>query len=69
MTSFPFRLEVLGEDHERVLFTCGEEALDRYFQTQVTQDIRRRVANCLWLLKPPPVMLLPITRCRRRVFH
>jgi ribosomal protein S18 acetylase RimI-like enzyme len=46
MTSFPFRLEVLGEDHERVLFTCGEEALDRYFQTQVTQDIRRRVANC-----------------------
>jgi ribosomal protein S18 acetylase RimI-like enzyme len=28
------------------LLRCGEEALDRYFQTQVTQDIRRRVANC-----------------------
>jgi ribosomal protein S18 acetylase RimI-like enzyme len=27
-------------------FRGGEDALDRYFQTQVTQDIRRRVANC-----------------------
>jgi len=44
--TFPFRLEPLGEHHERSLFRCGEDALDRYFQTQVTQDIRRRVANC-----------------------
>jgi ribosomal protein S18 acetylase RimI-like enzyme len=44
--TFPFRLEPLGEKHERSLFCCGEDALDRYFQTQVTQDIRRRVANC-----------------------
>jgi ribosomal protein S18 acetylase RimI-like enzyme len=42
----PFRLEPLGDEHERSLFRCGEEALDRYFQTQVTQDIRRRIANC-----------------------
>lgn len=42
----PFRLEPLGEEHDRSLFCCGEEALDRYFQTQATQDIRRRVANC-----------------------
>jgi len=27
-------------------FACGEELLDRYFQLQVTQDIRRRIANC-----------------------
>ena len=44
--TFPFRLEPLGEEHERSLFRCGEDALDRYFQTQVTQDIRRRIANC-----------------------
>ena len=44
--TFPFRLEPLGEGHERSLFRCGEDALDRYFQTQVSQDIRRRVANC-----------------------
>ena len=46
MTSFAFRLELLGGEHERSLFRCGEDALDRYFQTQVTQDIRRRIANC-----------------------
>ncbi|MDP9052935.1 MAG: GNAT family N-acetyltransferase [Acidobacteriota bacterium] len=44
--TFPFRLEPLGEKHERSLFRCGEDALDRYFQTQVTQDIRRYIANC-----------------------
>src|ERR1700733_5126879 len=44
--TFPFRLEPLGEEHERSLFRCGEDALDRYFQTQATQDIRRRIANC-----------------------
>jgi ribosomal protein S18 acetylase RimI-like enzyme len=46
MSPAPFRFETLGEGHERKEFRCGEEALDRYFQTQVTQDIRRRVANC-----------------------
>ena len=44
--TFPFRLEPLGEEHERSLFRCGEDALDRYFQTQVTQDVRRHIANC-----------------------
>lgn len=44
--TFPFRLEPLGGDHERSLFHCGEDALDHYFKTQVTQDIRRHIANC-----------------------
>jgi len=42
----PFRIEVLAEAHDRTVFNCGEPALDRYFQTQVTQDIRRKVTNC-----------------------
>jgi ribosomal protein S18 acetylase RimI-like enzyme len=42
----PFRFEVLGTDHDRSAFSCGETALDRYFETQVTQDIRRRISNC-----------------------
>jgi ribosomal protein S18 acetylase RimI-like enzyme len=46
MTPAPFRFEPLTEQYDRGGFRCGEEALDRYFQTQVTQDIRRRVANC-----------------------
>jgi ribosomal protein S18 acetylase RimI-like enzyme len=46
MTPAPFRFEPLTEQHDRGGFRCGEEALDRYFQTQVTQDIRRHIANC-----------------------
>jgi ribosomal protein S18 acetylase RimI-like enzyme len=46
MRDFPFRLVPLRAEHLRESFHCGEEALDRYFQTQVTQDIRRRMSNC-----------------------
>jgi ribosomal protein S18 acetylase RimI-like enzyme len=46
-----FRLEPLGGEHERSLFHCGEDPLDRYFQTQVVQDIRRWVANCFMALE------------------
>ena len=45
MTS-PFHLEALESRHDRSTFASGEAQLDRYFQTQVTQDIRRRIANC-----------------------
>jgi ribosomal protein S18 acetylase RimI-like enzyme len=44
--NFAYRLEQLGGEHGRSGFRCGEDALDRYFETQVTQDVRRRVANC-----------------------
>lgn len=39
-------MEALADAHDRTVFNCDEPALDRYFQTQVTQDIRRRVTNC-----------------------
>ena len=42
----PFRIEALREEHDRAIFRCGEEALDRYLETQVSQDIRRRVTSC-----------------------
>ena len=35
-------------------FICGEDALDRYFQAQVTQDIRRRITNCFMALTELP---------------
>jgi GNAT superfamily N-acetyltransferase len=41
-----YRIEVLSGDHNRAAFSCGVEPLDRYFQTQVTQDIRRYITNC-----------------------
>ena len=46
MTEARFRFAPLGAEHDREPFHCGEEALDRYFKTQATQDIRRRVAHC-----------------------
>ena len=44
--SSPFRVEPLSDAHERTAFSCGQQALDHYFRTQATQDIRRRVATC-----------------------
>jgi ribosomal protein S18 acetylase RimI-like enzyme len=46
MTPAPFRFETLGQVHDRTSFHCGEDVLDRYFQVQVTQDIRRKITNC-----------------------
>ena len=53
MKDFPFRLEPLSAEHDRGSFHCGEEVLDRYLQTQATQDIRRRIANCLVAIRLP----------------
>jgi ribosomal protein S18 acetylase RimI-like enzyme len=42
----PYRIEALGAQHDRKAFSSGVAALDRYFQEQVTQDIRRRATTC-----------------------
>jgi predicted GNAT family N-acyltransferase len=44
------RIERLTEQHDRTLFSCGIDELDRYFRSQVGQDIRRRVASCFVLV-------------------
>jgi hypothetical protein len=36
---------VLAEN-DRADFGCGEEALDRYLKTQVTQCVRRHITSC-----------------------
>jgi GNAT superfamily N-acetyltransferase len=41
-----FLIEHLGPGHDRAGFSCGVEALDRYFQQQASQDVRRRVTAC-----------------------
>ena len=41
-----FRIEPLSGAHDRSKFVSGSEALDRYFQTQASQDIKRRIATC-----------------------
>jgi GNAT superfamily N-acetyltransferase len=46
------RIEALDAYHDRAGFVCGNDALDQYFQRQVTQDARRRLAS-------PFVMVMP----------
>ena len=46
MSDAPFRVVLLEASLDRSQFTSGSEPLDRYFQQQVTQDIRRRVTAC-----------------------
>ena len=41
-----FTVAALDLEANRSDFCCGSEPLDRYFRTQVSQDIKRRVAAC-----------------------
>ncbi len=44
MSGRGYRFEPLGPHHNRAAFSCGVEALDRYFRQQVGQDQRRGLA-------------------------
>ena len=46
----PFSVVPLDLDTDRSGFECGVEPLDRYFKTQVSQDIKRRVTACFTAL-------------------
>ena len=48
-----FLIEPLGPDHDRSAFSCGTEALDRYFREQVTVDVHRRATACYVALEDP----------------
>lgn len=45
LSEHKFRFEPLGDQHDRAAFTCGVEALDKYFRgDSVRQDFSRRLA-------------------------
>ena len=46
MSGAPFCVVLLEASLDRHKFTSSSQPLDRYFQQQVTQDIRRRVTAC-----------------------
>lgn len=50
MNSALFHIELLDSRQDRSTFRCGSEPLDRYFQEQVSQDVRRRVTSCFVVL-------------------
>jgi GNAT superfamily N-acetyltransferase len=41
-----FIIEPLGPSQDRAEFTCGVDALDRYFREQAGQDAPRRITAC-----------------------
>jgi len=43
-SSAGYRIEPLGEQHDRAVFSCGVAALDQYLQRQAGQDVRKKVA-------------------------
>ena len=45
-----YRFEPLGKQHDRAVFSCGVEPLDRYFRVQAGQDSRNRVTSCFVLV-------------------
>jgi GNAT superfamily N-acetyltransferase len=51
MNTTPFTLAPFKAEHDRSLFRSGAEQLDQYLRTQVTQDIRRRLAACFVALE------------------
>jgi ribosomal protein S18 acetylase RimI-like enzyme len=42
-----FRVEALTATHDRLSFSNGVEPLDRYLRELATQNIKRRISNCL----------------------
>ena len=44
-------IQTLDDTHDRAGFESGVDALDRYFRTQASQDVRRRVASCFVLVE------------------
>jgi GNAT superfamily N-acetyltransferase len=47
---FPFHVEPLSEQ-DRAAFSCGNELLDKYFHTQVSQDVRKNATACFVLVE------------------
>jgi GNAT superfamily N-acetyltransferase len=48
----PWRIELLGPQHDRASFESGAEPLDRYLRTQAGQDARRNMAAPFVLVLP-----------------
>lgn len=41
-----YKIVPLDKTHNRKAFDCGNEILNRYFYTQVSQDVKRRANSC-----------------------
>lgn len=46
------KIEPFSSHHNRVDFACGVESLDRYFKTQASQDVKRKINGVFVLVDP-----------------
>jgi hypothetical protein len=44
LEEFPYWIEPLGPDHDRIEFSCGNPTLDTYLREQAGQDLKRKLA-------------------------
>lgn len=56
--AIPYHIEPLSKNHDRVSFSCGSAALDRYLWQQARQDAERCVAAPFVMLEPPALRIL-----------
>jgi hypothetical protein len=42
-------IELLGKQHHKEVFDCGNEQLTRYLNQQASQDVSRKLAACFVL--------------------
>lgn len=54
MSRAPFIVTPLDAVHDRAVFRCGSEPLDRYLREYASQDVRRRVSACFVALADGP---------------
>lgn len=54
MPNFP--IEPFGPQHDRPNFSCGNEALDRYFQERVRKEVDAKVAAAFVMADGPTVL-------------
>lgn len=50
MPASSYRFELLGKQQDRTVFSCGDEALDRYLRQQARQDMEKHVAPVFVLI-------------------
>jgi GNAT superfamily N-acetyltransferase len=65
------RIGALAAHHDRSVFSCGIDSLDRYLRTQAGQDVRRKANGVFVLIEPerPDVVLGYYTLCATGLPH
>ncbi len=39
------KIEPLGKKHDRVVFSCGDDALDTYLKKRASQEAKKKIAS------------------------